>query len=237
LTILLVAGLALRVVTQIAYRPSLAYIDSVKYLFGAYRGDDPPGYALLLQPMLLVGNLDLIAASQHLLGLAMAVALYLLLRRRGAARWLAALAVAPILLDAYQLQIEQNVMPDVAFEALIVAGLAALLWRPQPRAWLVVAGGLALPAEPGVDVALRASTPPPMALGFEWLARTPGWRGKVALTLRKTFPSPAFMRAWSPLARRGRMGLGLAYVWRPIWLALHAGPAFLAWRRARKSAV
>ena len=60
---------------------------------------------------------------QHLLGLGMAVAIYLLLLRRGVPRWLAALATAPVLLDAYQLQIEQNVMPDVMFEALIMAGV------------------------------------------------------------------------------------------------------------------
>ena len=62
----------------------------------------------------------------------MAVAIYVLLLRRGVPRWLAALATAPVLLDAYQLQIEQNVMPDVMFEALIVAGLVALLWRATP---------------------------------------------------------------------------------------------------------
>lgn len=100
-----------------------------------------------------------------------------------------------------------------------------------------VASRLALPAESAVDVTLRASGPPPMALGFEWLSRTPGWRGKALFAARKIIPSAAFMRAWSPLARRGRIGLALAYLWRPIWLALHAGPAFLAWRRARKSAV
>ena len=54
---------------------------------------------------------------QRLLGLAMAVALYAVLVRRGAARWLAALAVAPVLLDAYQLQMEQMIMPDVWFDA------------------------------------------------------------------------------------------------------------------------
>jgi hypothetical protein len=100
-----------------------------------------------------------------------------------------------------------------------------------------VASRLALPVESAVEVALRASGPPPMALGFEWLSRTPGWRGKALLAARKIVPSATFMRAWSPLAGRGRIGLGLAYLWRPIWLALHAGPAFLAWRRARKSSV
>ena len=34
LAILLAAGLALRVVTQLAYRPALLFIDSKKYIFG-----------------------------------------------------------------------------------------------------------------------------------------------------------------------------------------------------------
>jgi hypothetical protein len=145
LTALLSAGLVLRVLTQIAYRPALIYIDSVKYLYG-YGNSDPVGYRVLLEPLLLVGNLDLVAALQHLLGLAMAITLYTVLLRRGAPRWLAALATAPLLLDAYQLQIEQTIMPDVMFETLIVAGLAALLWRPRPTTALLITGGLALGA-------------------------------------------------------------------------------------------
>ena len=94
---------------------------------------DPVGYKGPLRAILLVANFDAVAAVQHLLGLAMAVVIYLVLLRRGVPRWLAALAIAPVLLDAYQLQIEQTVMPDVWFEALIVAGLAILLWQPQAR--------------------------------------------------------------------------------------------------------
>ena len=68
---------------------------------------------------------------QHLVGLAMAVRCTWCCC--GAARpgWLAAIAAAPVLLDAYQIQMEQTIMPDVWFEALIVAGLAVLLWRPS----------------------------------------------------------------------------------------------------------
>ena len=84
--VLLTAGLVLRVLTQIAYRPVLVYTDSTKYLLGAYPGDDPPGYQLALKPVLALGSLDLIAVIQHLLGLGMAVALYLVLLRRGAPR-------------------------------------------------------------------------------------------------------------------------------------------------------
>src|SRR5260221_8325710 len=72
----------------------------------------------------------------------MAVALYVVLLRRGVSRWLAALAVAPVLLDAYQLQIEQMIMPDVWFEAMLVAGLVVLLWRPAATTRFAVAAGL-----------------------------------------------------------------------------------------------
>jgi len=100
----------------------------------------------------------------------------------------------------------------------------------------LVASRLGLPADVPVDVALRASTPPPMAFGFEWLAGTPGLRAKAALVVSKAAPSPAFMRAWSRLARRGLFGLIVAYLWRPLWLLGHAGPGLLAWLRARRQA-
>jgi len=129
---LLLAGLVLRIITQLAYRPALLYIDTVKYLYSAWPGTDPVGYKLPLRFILIFGNLNAVTVVQHLLGLAMAVTLYLVLLRRGCPRWLAALAIAPVLLDAYQLQMEQTIMPDVWFEALIVTGLAALLWRPRP---------------------------------------------------------------------------------------------------------
>jgi hypothetical protein len=143
--VLLAAGLVLRVLAEVGYRPALLYIDSYKYLYHA-DGNDPVGYRVLLKPVLAVANLDTVAAVQHLLGLAMAVAIYVLLLRRGTARWLAALAVAPVLLDAYQLQIEQTIMPDAMFEALLVAGLVVLLWRPVPALGQVALAGLLLGA-------------------------------------------------------------------------------------------
>ena len=87
LTLLLLAGLVLRILVEIAYRPALFYIDTLKYLFGAYPGNDPPGYQMVLKPFLAVFNLDMVAAVQHVLGLGIAVALYVLLLRRGSPRW------------------------------------------------------------------------------------------------------------------------------------------------------
>jgi hypothetical protein len=144
LVVLLAAGLALRIAAQIAYQPALIYVDTLKYLYGASPGADPLGYTLVLRTILVIGSLSLVALAQHVLGLAVAVALYAVLLRRGAYRWLAAVAVAPVLLDAYQVQIEQNIMPDVWFEALIVAGLGLLLWRPVVTVRLAAAAGLIL---------------------------------------------------------------------------------------------
>ena len=143
LVLLLTAGLGLRVVTQVAYRPVLFYIDSYKYLTGS-GGIDPEGYRFLVAPILWAGNLAVVPAFQHLLGLAMGLAIYIVLVRRGAPRWAGALAAAPILLDAYQLQMEQTLMPDVAFEAFILGGLTILLWKPRPSLTRLIAGALVL---------------------------------------------------------------------------------------------
>ena len=143
-SLLIAAGLVLRVLAQFAYRPALFYIDTSRYLYNVAPGMDPLGYKGVLRAILAVANLDAVVAVQHVLGLSMAIVIYLLLRRRGCGRWLAALAIAPVLLDAYQLQIEQALMPDVWFEALIVAGLAVMLWRPDATWRRVAAAGVVL---------------------------------------------------------------------------------------------
>src|SRR5438445_344121 len=43
MTALLLAGLVLRLLAQLAYRPALLYIDSLKYLYNAWAGTDPLG--------------------------------------------------------------------------------------------------------------------------------------------------------------------------------------------------
>jgi hypothetical protein len=191
LVLLVVAGLALRALAQIGYEPALLFIDSKKYIFGtkadynAWGSYDPIGYTLMvLRPVLMVADLAFVAFLQHVLGLAMAVALYVLMLRRGVSRWLAALAVAPVLLDAYQLNAEQTIMPDVLFEALLVAGMLLLLWRPRPGIAFVMLGGLALGATAPVRQVGEALIVP--ALVYV-LAATRGWRIKVLHGVALTF--------------------------------------------------
>lgn len=148
---LIVAGLVLRVLAQAAYQPAIVYIDTLKYLYGAWPGSDPVAYKVPLKMILaLGGNLNTVELIQHLLGVAIAITLYVMLLRRGTPRWLAALAMAPVLLDAYQLQAETMIMPDVWFEAVIVAGLAVLLWHKRPTLQTLIIGTALLGASTGV---------------------------------------------------------------------------------------
>jgi hypothetical protein len=91
-----------------------------------------------------------------------------------------------------------------------------------------------LPDDAPLDVALWASSPPPMTAGFEWLSTIDNPARKAVFVARKIVPPPEWMRAWQPLARQGRLGLAAAYVWRPLWLATHAPRAYRAWRRLRR---
>lgn len=202
---LLAAGLVLRVLALLAYRPALFYIDSVKYI-GSSQGNDPEGYKAPLRAILFVANFDTAAAVQHVLGLAIAVALYVLLLRRGASRWLAALAIAPVLLDGYQLQQEQTIMPTVWFEALIVAGLVILLWRPDPGWRRVVAAGLVLGTSATVAQVGEALVLPAV---IYLLAAGGGWRRALgrAAALFVAFAVPILAYSTGSFLATGLFGL------------------------------
>ena len=92
---------------------------------------------------------------------------------------------------------------------------------------------LGLPTTRSVDVALRASTPPPVALGFEQLARAQGIRGRARILWRKLVPPREFIRHWDPRAAESRAALALAYARRPFWLLRRAPEGLRAWRHAR----
>jgi hypothetical protein len=151
-----VAGVALRVLAWFAYRPALLFGDSFRYLdnVGTYdpAGLAPIGYELfVLTPTLAVDGLELVTAVQHLAGVASAIALYALAMRLGANRWLAALAGAPLLLDGYQIQIEQLIMSDTWQQVLLVALLWVLLGTGAPNPRRAALAGVLL----GVAVMLR----------------------------------------------------------------------------------
>ena len=147
-TSLLAAGAVVRALASWSYRPALFFFgDSYSYLSNAIglRPNQvrPIGYPLGLHVVLWSGNLMAAPAVQHLLGLATAILVYGLLRRLGAGSVVASLAAAPVLLDAYLIDVEQHLLAEPLFIFLFTAGLAVLVWRSRPSpALCLLAGGL-----------------------------------------------------------------------------------------------
>jgi hypothetical protein len=149
--VVLTVGAVLRVLCMVAYHPALLFNgDSYTYLFVAQRLrpplSRPAGYPALLYLARPLNHLAVVPVAQHLLGLGLGVTLYLLLLKRGAPRWLAVLVAVPVLLDAYQIDIEQFVMAETVFEALLLAALVVLLRRVRPSVSACVVVGLLLAA-------------------------------------------------------------------------------------------
>jgi hypothetical protein len=147
--ILVVLAAALRAVVQLAYQPALLFSDSAGYLYNAEYLVPlplrPAGYAFFLKPLVAVHNLAVIAVAQHVLGLALGVAIYVLLVRLRLRPWVAALAAVPVLFDGFQLDIEQYVMSDTLFEAVLLAAVVLLAWpRERLGHWRIAGAGLLL---------------------------------------------------------------------------------------------
>jgi 4-amino-4-deoxy-L-arabinose transferase-like glycosyltransferase len=147
--LLFACGAGLRVLVQVTYEPAIFFFDSFTYLQGALDpapdSPRPVGYSILvLRPLLALHDLAAIPLVNHLCGLGMATLVYAVLLRRDVRPWLAALAAAPILLDGYLLQIEQNIASDTVFLTLVTTGLALLVWKPELSAGRATAAGIAL---------------------------------------------------------------------------------------------
>lgn len=183
--VLLVFGVVLRVLVTVAYRPANFYPDSAGYLLNARFlrpfPQRPFGYPAYLRLVLDAFPLGAVPIIQHLLVLAAAIALYALALRAGIRPWLAAIAVAPLLLDAYLLAMEQYILSDVLFIVLVVAALCVLVW---PRSglnpgWCFLAGLLL-----GYACLVRTSGAPLLAvIGLYAVARSGTWRQRTARLL------------------------------------------------------
>ncbi|MGO1973061.1 MAG: glycosyltransferase family 2 protein [Propionibacteriaceae bacterium] len=156
LSVLVVLGLTLRILAWTAYQPSLLYIDSFHYLENLRQrnptGLHPLGYVWLLNvllpigKLLPIGGLQFVAALQHLVGIVLAVALYALALRHRVPRWLASVVAATLLLDAYQLQIEETILSEIWLQAVLVGLMWVLLGPRRVRWWQAGLAGLLLGA-------------------------------------------------------------------------------------------
>jgi hypothetical protein len=69
---------------------------------------------------------------------------------------------------------------------------------------------------------------------YALLSADTGIRQKLVIAASDIFPLPDYMRWWSPLAWRGKLGLAGAYLWRVIWIIGQApGAIHTLWRIRR----
>ena len=195
-------GLALRVVTMVGFPPAIWFGgDSASYLSTALRHAPGisrlSGYGLMLLMLRPFHSFAAVTAIQHLMGLAMAVMIYALLRRFGLPDWGATLAALPVLLGAYQIQLEQEILPSAAFSFACLAAVALTLWRPVrevPGAgqlpWPAVAAGLLL----GVSATFWPVGLPLLVLLLIYLAvRRAGWRALAATAAAAALPLTGYL--------------------------------------------
>jgi hypothetical protein len=97
-----------------------------------------------------------------------------------------------------------------------------------------LAARLQLAPQQSVEAALLRGSAPYSAWTVNRLSQARGLRAKLRILIPRLFPKPDFMRAWYPVARRGRAGLALAYLRRFAWLVTAAPRALKAWRRASR---
>ncbi|MBO2447039.1 hypothetical protein J4573_08055 [Actinomadura barringtoniae] len=190
--IVLAVGAVVRVVAMLGYTPALWFNDSYDYvrigLDPFAHPIRPVGYGIWLWVLKPFHSFALVAGLQHLMGLAIGVMIYALLRRRGLPGWGAVLAAVPVLLDGNQIQLEQVILSDTLFEFLVITAVVLVLWR-TPSVWMCAAAGLLLAAATltrtiGLPVLL-------IALGVLAFQRV-GWRRPAALAVAGLLPLPLY---------------------------------------------
>src|SRR6516225_1138261 len=113
----LVPAVALRVDAELGYRWQSWFNDSFTYMRAAVTltpgTTRPAGYPVYLRLLSPAHSYLPVTASQHLMGLLVAVMMYALVRRRFAApAWIAVLATLPLLYDGFEIELEHLVMAD-----------------------------------------------------------------------------------------------------------------------------
>ncbi|MFG1708515.1 hypothetical protein ACFLIM_35480 [Nonomuraea sp. M3C6] len=203
LVIAMLPAIGLRVLAVLGFPPALLfYADSFAFLReeltpGTTR---PSGYSLLLALLRPAHSLTLVTVLQHLLMLALAVAVYALLRRRGLPGWGATLLVTPLLFDEFLVLLEHMIMADAIFIVLVAGAIVLIVWRVTPATAAV--GGMLL----GLAGITRTVGLPLLLLTAAYLLiRRYGWRPLLALLVAGVIPLGAYA-TWTKV-EKGKFAL------------------------------
>ena len=219
----LAAGALLRLLAMVGYPGALGFAgDSYVYLGAALRPQPnlskSTGYSFFLRLLLPFHSLTLVTAVQHLMGLAVAVLIYVLLRRNNVSKTWSAVAALPVLLDGYIIEDEHLIMAETVFTFLLMAGVAVLLWRPGgPRWWVAAIAGLLI----GYGVIVRTEGVVMLAVlplflllrGWAWKTLR-GWLVTIVFAVASLIPLGAYMNWFHE--RTGHYGTTMSmgfYLW------------------------
>ncbi len=199
ITVAVALSLVPRLLAMLAFRPALFTPDSFAYMAeGAHPNLSrwhPSGYPLFLWLLSPLHSLLLVTALQHLIGVAIAVGVYALLRRWGLPAWGATLAACPTLIDSRQVALESSILPDTGYALLLTAAVAVVLIRRTPGpvrpvpVQCAVAGALLF----GAAILRGNGAPELLALLAVLAVWRAGLRALAAATIAFTLPLLAYM--------------------------------------------
>jgi hypothetical protein len=196
----LAPAVLLRADAELGYQWQAWFNDSFEYLSKTVHFQLDPvrvsGYSAGLRILQPFHSYALITVIQHLLGLAVAVMVYALLRHRfGAPARLATLAAVPVLYDGFEIELEHLIMPDVPFLFLLVLATTLLLWNPTgPSLRTCVTAGLLL----GIAGCLRSVGLPLLPIvAVCMVIRRVRWRRVAAAAVACMLPVLAYAGVFS----------------------------------------
>jgi len=195
MTIAVLIALLPRILAALAFRPALLTADSFLYMQQAVSGKlgeiRPAGYPKFLSLFQgLPHALLLVTTAQHLMGIAVAVIVYGLLRYWGLPGWGASLAALPVLFDSHEIALESFILPDTLFCLVVVASTALLLTRRTPRPWQCAIAALLL----AYAAVLRGNGLPLIVVaGVFLLIRRVGWKAITAAAVAFAVPLALYL--------------------------------------------
>jgi hypothetical protein len=201
----LAVGAGLRLLAMLGYPGVLWFSgDSYVYLGAALRLrpdlSKTTGYSLFLKVLEPFHSLTLVAGVQHLMGLGIAVMIYVLARRSKVPKLWATVATLPVLLDGFEIEDEHMLMAEALFTFLVMLAMLLILWRYRTSWPVALVAGLLV----GYAVVVRSEGLPILILFpafMLWRAWRSwhgsrywrGWLAAAAMTIGCAMPVLAYV--------------------------------------------
>jgi Dolichyl-phosphate-mannose-protein mannosyltransferase len=216
----LAVGAVLRLFAVLGYPGALWFAgDSYVYVGAALRPQPnlskSTGYSLFLRALLPFHSFTLVTVIQHLMGLAVAVMIYVLLRRNGVSKLWSTVASLPVLLDGYMIEDEHLIMAESLFTFLLMVAMLMLLWRREVKWWTALLAGLLVGY--AVDVRTEGAVVLvlfPLYLLIRGWRTLRGWLAVVLMAIGCLIPVGAYANWFH--SRTGHYGMTMStgfYVW------------------------